>query len=126
MLANIILWATGLIFTAYGLACFFDPSLAANYAGLAITNTDARIEMSAMYGGVQIAVGVFSVMAALNKVPRAAALLLLTLVFGGLVIGRAYGLLNGSEGAGVYTYGALAFELISGTLALIAWRSYKP
>ncbi len=123
MTAKIILWLSAVMLGLYGLSCFFNANLAADYAGLAITNTDARIEMIAMYGGVQIAVALFCLFGVLRPAQyQQAALLLLVLIFGGLALGRGYGLLTGSDGAGIYTYGALAYEVFSLLLAAFALR----
>ncbi len=127
MPAKIILWFSAVMLGLYGLACFFDASLAAGYAGLAITNTDARIEMISMYGGVQIAVALYCLFGVMRPAHyQQSALLLLVLVFGGLVMGRSYGLLTGSDGATLYTYGALGYEVFSLLFALFAMSRQSP
>lgn len=123
MPAKIILWLSVFMLGLYGLSCFFNANLAADYAGLAITNTDARIEMIAMYGGVQTAVALFCVFGVVKPASyQQPALLLLVLVFAGLALGRVYGLLTGSEGAGTYTYGALGYEVFTLLFAAYALR----
>lgn len=127
MPAKIILWLSVVMLGLYGVSCFFNANLAADYAGLAITNTDARIEMIAMYGGVQTAVALFCLFGILKPLQyQQPALLLLVLVFGGLALGRVYGLLTGSEGAGIYTHGALGYEVFSLLLAAFALRQQNP
>lgn len=122
MLAKFILWLSTLLVGGYGVACFLDASLAANNAGLELTNADARIEMVSMYGGVQIAVGVFCAMGALKIGYQHAALVLLCLLFGCLSVGRLYGLATEAEPASIYTYAALGYELFSVAIALLALR----
>ncbi|MEM8500789.1 MAG: DUF4345 family protein [Pseudomonadota bacterium] len=123
MPAKIILWLSVVMLGLYGLSCFFNANLAADYAGLAITNTDARIEMIAMYGGLQTAVALFCLLGVMKPAQyQQPALLLLVLIFGGLALGRAYGLLMGSEGAGIYTHGALGYEVFTLLFAAFALR----
>ena len=125
VLTKIILWLSALALGLYGVACFFDAGLASGYAGFELLNDDARAEMIAMYGGVQIAIGVFCAIAIFNSQHQRSAVLLVALLFGGLALGRLFGLIQGSDTAGSYTYGALAYETFSFVLAVAALRSQK-
>ena len=122
MLGKIILWISGVVFIAYGLACFFSPALPAGYAGLDMTNGDAFAEIGAMYGGLQAGFGLFCVLAALKPEYTRAGLMLLVICIGLLAVGRLYSTLTGPGDVGFYTWGAMAYEFATATLAAVALR----
>ena len=122
MLGKIILWISGVVFIAYGLACFFAPALPAGYAGLDMTNGDAFAEIGAMYGGLQAGFGLFCVLAALKPEYTRAGLMLLVICIGLLAVGRLYSTLTGPGDVGFYTWGAMAYEFATATLAAVALR----
>ena len=122
MLAKFVLWVAAATFTTYGLVCFFDPSVAANYAGLAMTNGDAYAEIGAMYGGLQTGVGLFCAIAAMKPDHTRSGLLVLVLGIGLLALGRLYSTLLGTGEVGVYTWGALTFEIVLAGLAATALK----
>jgi len=120
MLGRIILWISAIMFIGYGLACLVSPQLPAQYAGLALTNGDAHAEMGAMYGGLQTGFGLFCLVAALNRAYLRAGLLLLVCTIGPLGLSRLYFALSTDPAVGSYTWGALAYELTTAILALLA------
>lgn len=122
MLGKIILWASGLIFAAYGAACFLSPELPANYAGLSIGNGDAYAEMGAMYGGLQFGFGLFCLLAAIKPAFFRPGLTLLVMAIGCLAVARLYSAWDAEWLVGVYTWGAMAFEFTVAILAAIALR----
>ncbi len=122
MLGKILLLASGLIFGAYGLACFLSPELPAGYAGLAITNGDAFAEMGAMYGGLQFGFGLFCLLCGLRADMRQAGLTLLVLAIGCLALARLYSAWDADWLVGGYTWGALAYEGLTTVLAVIALK----
>jgi hypothetical protein len=122
MLDRGILWLSAVVFTAYGLNCLFNPGLAADYAGLAMTNGDAYAEVGAMYGGLQTGVGLFCAIGATRIEHRRSALLLLALGIGLLAIARLISALTGSEAVSAYTWGALAYEAFT---AVVAWWALR-
>lgn len=113
MLATILVWINIIGFFGYGLFCFFIPEKAATAMGFVLSNADAKIEISAMYGGVQIMIGLFCLVSL--RVPSLGlrpALTILSLVYGGLVLGRLYGLLTVVGDVTIYTIGATTSEAI--------------
>ncbi len=120
MLGRIILGISAIMFIGYGLACLVSPQLPADYAGLALTSGDAYAEMGAMYGGLQTGFGIFCLVAALNRAYLRAGLLLLVCTIGPLGLSRFYFALAGDATVGSYTWGALAYELATAVLALLA------
>lgn len=122
MLGKIVLWLAGLIFASYGIACFLNPELPAGYAGLNISNGDAFAEMGAMYGGLQFGLGAFCILATLRRDLYRPALTVLVLLIGCLGLARLITAWDADWMVGVYTWGALAFELTTASLAGLALR----
>ena len=122
MLGKVVLWFSAVVFGGYGIVCLISPELPAGYAGLIIDSGDARIELAAMYGGLQTAFGVFCLLGALRNDLYRPALISIVLLAGGLALARLYSTLTGSETVGSYTYGALVFEFTTAILAALALR----
>ena len=122
MLGKVILWISTLAFVSYGLMCFFDPTVVAEFAGLTIASGDGYAELGAMYGGLQTAYGVFCLLGATRADLYRPALLSLVLLLGGLAVGRLYSTITGDESVGGYTWGAMIFEFAIATLSLVALR----
>jgi hypothetical protein len=122
MLGKAILWFSAVVFGSYGIVCLISPELPAEYAGLSIDSGDARVEIAAMYGGLQTAFGVFCLLGALRNDLYRPALISIVLLVGGLALARLYSTLTGSDTVGSYTYGALVFEFTTAILAALALR----
>jgi len=126
MLSKIVLWMAAIGFTPYGFMCLIDPSTATDYAGLSMTNGDAFVEISAMYGGLQVGLGLLCLLGALKPRFTHTSLTAVAFVIGGLVIGRSVGFFVGSDPVTSYTYGALVFEWLLTTLSILALRQSRP
>ena len=122
MPTKIFLFAVALIFIGYGIACALDPALPARLAGLSIESADGYAEMGAMYGGLQVGVGLFCLLGALQQSQRQSTLLLLVLAIGLLAILRAVSALRTEDPVGSYTLGALAFESLVAIISLLLVR----
>jgi len=120
MLSKIVLWLAAIGFTPYGFMCLIEPSTATDYAGLTMTNGDAFVEISAMYGGLQAGLGLLCLLGALKPKFSRTGLTAVAFVIGGLVIGRSVGFSVGSDPVTNYTYGALAFEWVLTILSILA------
>lgn len=108
---KIYLFLSALSWLPYGLYCLFNPSLLTELAGITMTSATAVTEIRAMYGGVQIAVGVICLVALFNILMIRPALATMAFVLSGLAVSRAIGLVvDGS--ATEYTIGALVFETL--------------
>ncbi len=121
-MGKLILWFSGIAFAGYGLACWASPELPAELAGLAIGSGDAYAEMGAMYGGLQIGVGLFCILCALRTDMYRAGLTLLVLGIGGLGVARLFHAFDADWMVGGYTWGALLYELATATIAAVALR----
>lgn len=131
LLARIILSITAAVWILYGGWLYFDPK-GLSYAGFEMSNWSVIVEVQAMYGAVEVMLGVFALLGVLN--PRRymhSALLLWTFIYGALVFGRltAIPMWGGSFAIDFgpnglpwsYNPGALFFlEIPSATLCLIA------
>ncbi len=133
MFPQLLLGISGAIFLGYGVLCWIDPEIPADYAGLFIATHNGYAEMAAMYGGLQSGFGLVLILGALIPKYRHAALWLVLICIGSLAAGRgsiAFSNLDSSfqvnntslglafsSGFTAYTWGSLAFEI---TLALLA------
>jgi len=130
-LAKIMLSMTAVIWIGYGGWLFFDPT-GLRYAGFELSHWSAIVEVQAMYGAVEIMLGVFALLGVLKPERYMhSALLLWVMIYSALVVGRIVGisLWGGSYalhfGADAlpnnYNPGALwVLELPSAVLLLIA------
>lgn len=117
-----LLYASGAVFAAYGLACLVDPGIAASAAGLAATGADGRAELGGMYGGFQTGFGLYLLLCAWRPALMTGGLWALLLGIGPLAAARAGHAFLASGEATVYSYGAIAFEGLLALLAALALR----
>lgn len=110
---------TGLIFTAYGLYCLFNPMIINQYTGMGLSDSTALIEVRAMYGGLQFTMGLYLLMCALDSAKVIQGLSVAIFMFAGLAGARAYGLSIDSGDNG-YNFAATIYEVVSGIIAVTA------
>ena len=131
-LGKIMLAVTALVWIGYGAWLFVDPK-GLSYAGFGFPHWSVTVEVVAMYGAFEVALGGFALLALLRPAElMRPALLLWALLYSALVLGRVYGILawDGSFamsfGGGhpeSYNAGALFFlELPSAVLFWLALR----
>lgn len=128
-LAKTILFFTAATWIGYGLWLFFDPK-ALSYMGYGLDNWSAVVEVQAMYGAAEIALGIFALLGALKPQRYMhSALLLWAMIYSSLVIGRVVGIIQWGGSFAVpfgvlpesYNPGAMWFlELPSATLCWIS------
>ncbi|MBT8483908.1 MAG: DUF4345 family protein, partial [Myxococcales bacterium] len=68
LFARILLAATGLMFFIHGLICFIHPATIGIESGLAMPTPGSILEVRAEYGGLPMALGLFFLAAAMQKV----------------------------------------------------------
>ena len=121
MAAKLFLGFNALLFIGYGLACLAYPSVVADQTGMQLTTGVASVEVRAMYGGLQTAVGLLCLAGALRPALQPGVLLALAFVFFGLASGRMFGIAVDAE-PGNYNIFALLFETVFAaiTVALLA------
>ncbi|MCZ6829826.1 MAG: DUF4345 family protein [Gammaproteobacteria bacterium] len=118
MVARIFLGFQALLFIPYGLYCLVQPQMLSEVAGLTATTVTGVIELQAMYGGMQTAVGVLCALGAWVERYRGGALMALLFIFAGLAVPRvSLALIHGDFSA--YSVFAMCFESLS--LLFLLW-----
>ena len=136
MYPKILLVLAGAVFLAYGVVCWVNPELPAEYAGLFIATHNGYAEIAAMYGGLQSSFGAILIVSAFLKGYPRPGLWLILICIGTLAAARAsvalsgldssFQVANSSLGIDVsssftsYTWGALAFEVFLAVWAGLA------
>ena len=136
MYPKILLVLAGAVFLAYGVVCWVNPELPAEYAGLFIASHNGYAEIAAMYGGLQSSFGAILIVSAFLKGYLRPGLWLILICIGTLAAARAsvalsgldssFQVANSSLGIDVsssftsYTWGALAFEVFLAVWAGLA------
>ena len=95
----------------------FDPGALAGNAGVAATSVDGTIEIRAMYGGLELAIGLSALWAMWRPRWACHVLFLNGVITGGLGVGRLIGILLAAS-VSTYTLSALAFEF---SAAILCW-----
>ena len=116
MAIRIFLGINAIIWLPYGIFCLLQPGFLVEAAGVTATSTTGTIELRAMYGGVQAAIGVLCSLAALRDELQRPALVGIAFVTGGLFLGRVAGVVVESE-ISSYTGMALGLEISLASLA---------
>jgi len=118
--ARILLALNGLLFAAYGAACFLWPELPAGYMGVELGTTGGPVEFIAMYGGLEFAIGLYFLRASAAAARVAEGLRIMAIVFAGLGLSRLAGLLR--IGVDDYNLYGVCYEIGSLVLAVAAYR----
>ena len=119
-LARILLGLSGLLFAGYGFACLIWPGLPAGYAGIELPGASGATEIVAMYGGLQLAMGILFLRAALDPAYVMLGLIVLVTLVGGLALGRTFGLMV--HGPSEYNIGAVVYEASTTILGIVSIR----
>lgn len=122
VVGRIFLGMMALVSIAYGSSCLFLPRLPAGLAGMILPsngNTAAIVAFTAIYGGLQIAMGLLFGWYVLEHRRAVTGLGVMAALIGGLGIGRAIGLAR--YGADPYNTTVVVFNLGTATIAAIAW-----
>jgi len=83
LFSRILLAVTGLVFFVHGLVCFIHPATIGLESGLAMPTPSSVIEVRAEYGGLPIALGLFFLAAAVQRIEvRTGLIVMLTAVTG--------------------------------------------
>ena len=117
MIARAFLFVSALVWLPYGIFCFFQPGYLAEAAGVAASSTTGTVELRAMYGGLQAAIGALALWAALRPAWLRHALVAIAFLCAGLFVSRFAGAIAAGEVSG-YTAFGLAFESSSALLAM--------
>jgi hypothetical protein len=118
MAARIVLVLSALVWLPYGVYCFVRPDSLAEAAGVVATTPVGVIELKAMYGGLQVGIGLLCALGAARLPLQRPALVALLFLTAGLGLARLGGVASAGSLDG-YNGFALGFEW--GTAALSAW-----
>ena len=121
---QIFLGLSALLWLPYGIFCLLQPSFLEGAAGIAATTATGTVELRAMYGGLQAALGVLCALGCASATWRGHALVALGFLTAGLGLARLAGLAAGG-GLSSYTAMALVLEFASAGLALV-WARKLP
>lgn len=121
MAARIFLGVSALAWLPYGLFCLAKPSSLESIAGIAASTATGTVELRAMYGGLQVAIGVLCALGCASAAWRRNALTTLGILTAGLGLGRLAGVVAGG-GLSSYTATALVFELACAGVAFTLAR----
>jgi len=121
-------FATGVLALAavFGVATAWvaatSPARFAGRLGLTIANAGGLNEIRAQYAGVFLAISLLCAAAMAGFAPRQAALIVLTITFGGLIAGRLASLAinRGVEGFGPTILALYAIDLAGFALAMVS------
>ncbi len=116
--ARIFLGFSTLGWLPYGLYCVARPEYLHDAAGVAIASTTGRIEIRAMYGGLQAAIGLLALGGMVRATLTRPALTTLAFLCAGLASTRTLGALADGE---VSSYTAMALALEWGSTVTAVW-----
>lgn len=108
---------TGLMFAYYGAYLIVDPKQLVEIANFSIPENTALTEIRAMYGGLQLAIGLFMLICCKQNQLVRPCLLFMLLAFLCLAATRTLGLLIDPVDSG-YNLSATIYESVSAGLAL--------
>ena len=123
LFARIILTITGLVFFVHGLVCFIHPATIGIESGLAMPTPSAITEVRAEYGGLPMALGLFFVAAALQKIEIRTGLIVMLTVLTGYATARIAAVAITGE-IDTYNTAAILYEVTTALLA--AWALTRP
>jgi len=112
MANRIFLMFSVVVWIPYGLYCLYDPAFLQEAAGVAATNETGTTELRAMYGGLQIAIGLLAVLALRDAARVRSTLWCLAILIAGIGIARVLGALVAGDASG-YTLGGASFEIVA-------------
>lgn len=108
-----------ILFIVFGVWCLLDPEYTAAAIGLAMVGDQGFAEYLAVYGGLQMGLGVFYGLATAHESVQRPAILLSISVYSGLVLARMVAVMNKGPALGFgWYYFALEGMLLSAALFL--------
>ena len=123
MAPQIFLGFSALIWLPYGVFCLLQPSFLGGAAGVGATTSTGTVELRAMYGGLQAAIGALCALGCISLAWRNHALVALGFLTAGLGLARLAGAVASGD-LSSYTTTALIFEFASAGLALTFARKH--
>lgn len=122
LFARVLLTVTGLVFFVHGVVCFVHPATIGLESGLAMPTSGSIIEVRAEYGGLPIALGLFFLAAAAQKIQVRTGLLVMVTVVTGYAVARVVAVVI-AGGADTYNLAAIGYEVTTGLLGIWALKA---
>jgi len=108
--STIVIFLGAVAFAAFGLKWLVNPAAMAGPLGIVLTNGDATSDARAVYGGMELGLGVFLAYSGASKERRTQGLAAAAIVLCGLGCSRLIGILLGG-GVSSGTYALLGTDL---------------
>ncbi|MBW1758240.1 MAG: DUF4345 family protein [Deltaproteobacteria bacterium] len=121
LFSRILLAVTGLVFFVHGLVCFIHPATIGLESGLAMPTPSSVIEVRAEYGGLPIALGLFFLAAALQRIEVRTGLIVMLTAVTGYASSRIVALAMMGQ-ADQYNTAAIIYEVTTALLGFWALR----
>lgn len=119
-----VLVLTGIAFLGFGLVFMLNPVGTIERVGIRVDLPQSIIEIRAMYGGLELGLGTFFLVASARERWIRAGLGAAMLSLGGLAIGRAVGMLAAGEADSLMLL-LMVLETTGAILALVAFRAVR-
>jgi predicted anti-sigma-YlaC factor YlaD len=119
--ARILLAITGLVFFVHGLVCFIHPATIGIESGLAMPTPSSVIEVRAEHGGLPIALGLFFLAAALQKIEARTGLIVMVTAVAGYATARIAAVVIAGD-IDTYNTAAILYEVTTASLGAWALR----
>ena len=121
MMERLLLWATAVVFVAFGLWGLFNPAAMTANFGIRLDSPDAKAMIRASYGGFLIGEGLLFAWCAMSAERIHFGLIAIVLLTGPILLSRLYGILF--DGAtSPYHKAYIGVELLGIVLALSLLR----
>ncbi len=124
-LTQLFLLVQTLALMGLGLAYFIQPHEMTNLSGMLLMEPAAITDVRAYYGGLQMGLGVFLLLACRQVELLRGALTLLVLLYCALALARLGGLWLDGGLQQSFNFAALLFELVSAALAMVLLRRLR-
>ena len=121
LFSRILLTVTGLVFFVHGLVCFIHPATIGIESGLAMPTPSSVIEVRAEYGGLPIALGLFFLAAALQKIEVRTGLIVMLTATAGYATSRILAVAMMGQ-LDQYNAAAILYEVTTALLSLWALK----
>ena len=119
-LAPITLWLAALMFLVFGAWLLAAPGKLDDWLGLVATTPEARTELRALYGGLELGIAAFCTYCAVSPSRYAVGCAAVALLLGGIAVARSYGMVaDGTVTTKMFTF--LGTEVGMAALACVAW-----
>lgn len=123
--ARLILVLAALMFAGLGVYLLKEPGKLDEWIGLRATTAESLTELRALYGGLEIGLGLFLLLCALRQPWISAGCACLVFVCGGIAIARVIGFFIDASFNNMML-GFLATEIVFAVLGAIAWVGHSP